>query len=167
MSSFHAVRAVEALVEVHIEAPRERVWEAIVARATDWWHRAFYTGAEPRGFVFEARLGGRVYEDWGEGAGALWYTVVALRHGESLSLAGTVACGASGLETILDTLTLADARGGTLLRMHSRAMGVLGDEFGPQTEAGWNLLLGQCLKRFVERGERPDRPASLTPSQGP
>jgi uncharacterized protein YndB with AHSA1/START domain len=163
MSDSHEVRAVEALVEVRIEATREEVWDAVTRRASEWWHRDFYTGKEPLGFVVEPRLGGRVYEDWGEGDGALWYSVVALRRGESLTLAGTVACGPTGLETILDTITLTDDGGVTLLRLHSRAMGRLGDDFAAQTEAGWNLLLGKCLKDFVERGERPARPASVRP----
>lgn len=162
MSTLHEVRALEAVVEVQIDASRESVWDALTSRATDWWHRDFYTGKAPRGFVFEARLGGRVYEDWGEGEGAVWYTVVALRRGESLSLAGTVACGATGLETIFDTITLVERRGGTLLRMQSRAMGVLSDDFGTQTEEGWKLLFGTCLKNFVEKGERPERPPSVT-----
>lgn len=161
MSRFHEVRAVEAKVEVRIDAPREKVWETLTSRATDWWHRDYYTGAAPRGFVFEAKLGGRVYEDWGDGDGAVWYTVVSMKRGESLSLVGTVVCGPIGLETIFDKITLVDRPGGTLLRMETRAMGVLGDDFGALSEAGWTLLFGDCLKTFIETGERPVRPASI------
>lgn len=161
MSTFHDVRAVETTVEVAIDAPRERVWEALTSRASDWWHKDYYTGAAPRGFVFEAKLGGRVYEDWGEGEGAVWYTVVGLKRGESLSMEGTTVCGPKGLETIFDRVTLSDRPGGTLLRMESRAMGIIGDDFGLLTEKGWTLLFGTCLKNYVERGVAPDVPATV------
>ncbi len=65
-------------VEVTIGAPRERVWRALVEETGQWWPSDFYVGQSPRGFILEARPGGRVYEDWGNEAGALWYTVLVV-----------------------------------------------------------------------------------------
>jgi uncharacterized protein YndB with AHSA1/START domain len=71
------VRVIE--LEIPIEAPIERVWKALVAETAKWWRRDFYTSNEAKRFVIEPVLGGRMYEDWGDGAGVVWATVNAVK----------------------------------------------------------------------------------------
>ena len=60
-------------MEIPINAPRARVWKALVEETTFWWPASFYTGPKARGLHIEPKLGGRMYEDWGKGAGVVWY----------------------------------------------------------------------------------------------
>jgi len=59
----------EIVQEVRLEATPARVWKALVEETSSWWHRDFYTGRNPRAFHIEARLGGAMWEDWGDGQG--------------------------------------------------------------------------------------------------
>ncbi len=65
-----------------IAATPEQVWKALVNGTTFWWPKSFYTGPKTRGFHIEARLDGKVYEDYGDGAGVIWFRIFApLRSG--------------------------------------------------------------------------------------
>ena len=77
----------EVLLEIVIEAPRERVWRALVDQTTDWWHKDFYT-APAEGFFLQPKLGGWMYEDWGKGNGLMWGTVTGVRAPEMLQVVG-------------------------------------------------------------------------------
>ncbi|MGH2627534.1 MAG: hypothetical protein ACRDHY_12895, partial [Anaerolineales bacterium] len=74
---------------VTIQAPPRRVFEALTKDIASWWGSPHIIDDErTRDIVLEARLGGRLYEDWGDGAGALWATVTRIRPDEYLELNG-------------------------------------------------------------------------------
>jgi len=148
-SSFNVVH-VE--LEVPIDAPPKRVWEALVERTTQWWHKDFYIGKTPRGFVIEPRPGGRMYEDWGDGAGMVWMTVVEVDPPRVLQLAGHLTAPFGGPATTHLRLTL-DPRGKseTTLRVSEQAFGRVDEKLRQELHDGWTLLLGEGLKGYVER----------------
>jgi uncharacterized protein YndB with AHSA1/START domain len=80
------VRIIE--LEISIRAPVERVWKALVKETGKWWLRDFYTSGEAKTFVIEPVLGGKMFEDWGDGAGVIWATVTAVKAPTMLELAG-------------------------------------------------------------------------------
>jgi len=144
------VRAVESNLEITIDAPRARVWKALVDEATGWWRKDFYVGKDPKGFHIEAKPGGRMYEDWGGGAGLLWYTVHAVNPGVSLDLFGHLAPRYGGPATTLVHIELADAGARTTLRLHDAIYGAVSEDFGSQTDAGWMALMDDGLRPYVE-----------------
>ncbi len=146
------VGVVQVEVEVSIEAPRERVWKALVEETGQWWPKDFYVGRAPKGFIVEARPGGRVYEDWGHEAGALWYTVLVVEPPGTLELAGhlTPAFGGPATTTVRLSLEAQGAR--TVVKVADALFGRVDENTVPRLEEGWRALVGGGLKEYVERG---------------
>ncbi len=67
--------SIEVRIELMINAPQQRVWDALVNDARHWWPASFYTSERTKRFVLEPRLGGRMFEDFGSGEGLVWFTV--------------------------------------------------------------------------------------------
>ncbi|WNG51382.1 SRPBCC domain-containing protein [Archangium minus] len=138
-------------VEVTVGAPRERVWRALVEETSQWWPKDFYVGRAPKGFVIEARPGGRVYEDWGNEAGALWYTVLVVEPLEVLELAGHLTPGFGGPATTTVRLTLRDEGGKTVVKVEDSVFGRVDEHTVPRLREGWRTLMGGGgLKAWVE-----------------
>src|ERR1041385_8723822 len=138
-------------VAVEIEAPPRRVWKALVEETSAWWHKDFYTGPRPKGFVIEAKLGGRAYEDWGAGAGLVWYTVTGVDPGRSLTMSGNLFAAWGGPSTMMIQVTLEDGGGKrTVLKLSETTFGRANGKLGPELKDGWKVLF-EALREFVER----------------
>ena len=69
-----SARAVKIESELTVHAERQRVFTAYCQEQHDWYPHS-YGGGRVRSIVFEPRVGGQLYEDWGDGAGHLYGTV--------------------------------------------------------------------------------------------
>ena len=138
-----------AELEIRIHAPRERVWKALVEETTFWWPKDFYTGPA-KGFHIEPRLGGRVFEDWGNDSGAIWYQVFAINPQTSLDLQGAMAVPYGPALSLLH-LELADEGRATVLRVSDSTLGGSGDCDGTKQE-GWRQVFDAGLRAYVEKG---------------
>lgn len=67
----HRVVRIEA--ETKINRPPEVVFEALTTGLDKWWPHRSRDGAR---IVYEPRVGGRLYEDWGNGAGLSYGEVI-------------------------------------------------------------------------------------------
>ena len=78
-------------METDISASPEQVWKALTEDIGKWWPADFYAGGEEgkRTYVLEQRPGGRMYEQWDNGGGVLWGTVVGVEPNVSLQVLGT------------------------------------------------------------------------------
>ncbi|HEX3359116.1 MAG TPA: SRPBCC domain-containing protein [Tepidisphaeraceae bacterium] len=63
-------------LEIPIAAPPKKVWRALTRDTDKWWPKTFCMNPKRAvAFRMEFRLGGRMYEDWGNGNGWLWWTI--------------------------------------------------------------------------------------------
>jgi len=154
-------RCVETQLEIAIDAPRENVWQALTANISDWWPAHFYVGQEPRGIVLEDCVGGRIYEDWGDGGGSLWATVLVFDRGSTLEWAGDMSPDFAGPARSMTRFKLREEDGSTVVEFRDSAYGRLADMAVEGMPHGWSLLLDGCLKPYLEEGKHPDRPTSV------
>jgi len=159
--STRPVAQTEVLVEVEIDAPRDRVWQAFVADTARWWHPGFNTRPHGVRFTIEPVLGGRMFEDWGGGDGQLWGQVNGLETGRMLQIVGDTDKPWGGPSRNIMTWRFEDAEGGTLVRLQHVLFGNVDEQTGASFEEGWKVLMRDCLKRFVETGQGPDVEAPL------
>lgn len=138
--------------EVIIEAAPEAVFEAMTADVSAWWGRPYVHSDEARALVLEPRVGGRFFEDWGDGEGALYATVTAFQAPLMLGLVGPF--GMDGLCHNRIDLTLEPCPEGTAVKLSHKGMGEIADERREQYTAGWGDLLGSRLRALAEQGER-------------
>ena len=147
--------------EVSIAAPRERVWDAFVHQTSSWWPKDFYTCADPRGFHIEPKLGGRIYEDWGDDQGLIWATVTGLRHGEMIQATAELSPEFGGPARIFHIFELETEGKTTQLRLKDCVYGSTSEKTRASLEAGWKHLIVRCLKPFVEEGKQAEIPPTV------
>jgi DNA-binding transcriptional ArsR family regulator len=133
-------------LELAIAAPPGDVWRALLHDTTFWWPRDFYTGPA-KGFHIEPRLGGNMFEDWGDGNGVVWYQIFAINPGVSLDLHGCLAVPYGPAISLLH-IELAQTVSGTMLKVSDSTIGDAHDS-ASKTE-GWQQIFGSGLKAYVE-----------------
>ena len=144
-------------VETQIEASPAAVWRALTDRIGDWWPDAsFAAGGEgERTFRLEAHPGGRMYEDWSDGSGLLWGTVVTLVPERMLQVAGYTFPEWGGPSTWFGTWKLeGDAETCTLRFTHDQ-VGATAEGWQEKYEGGW-VFLWTALKAHLE-GKPPPK----------
>lgn len=139
-------------LSIDIAAPADVVWASMTHAAWEWWPADFHTSPRTKRFVIEATLGGRAYEDHGNGDGLVWYTVIAVEAGRDLWLAGHLFPPFGGPAITSLRLTLERKDAGTTLTVVDTHLGEIA---GHDPVSGWSHVFGH-LKRHVE---------SLSPSK--
>jgi DNA-binding transcriptional ArsR family regulator/uncharacterized protein YndB with AHSA1/START domain len=122
--------------EVVVAAQRERVFDAL-CRMGEWWPHTFREGASVH---LEPRVGGRFWEDWGDGDGALYATVTGIHRPERLACSGPM--GMSGPVAGVFALDLEERPDGTLVRLSHHAVGPIDDDTRASYERGWVEVFG-------------------------
>jgi uncharacterized protein YndB with AHSA1/START domain len=117
--------------EITIAAPREKVFDALCEMGA-WWPHLFVEGATVH---LEPVVGGRFWEEWPNGSGALYATVTKLRRPELLACEGPM--GMAGPVAGVFTFELSERDGGTLVRGSHRAFGDIDDDTRADYTAGW------------------------------
>ncbi|HEU4965657.1 MAG TPA: metalloregulator ArsR/SmtB family transcription factor [Bacilli bacterium] len=142
----------EIEMEVTIQAPREKVFAALTQDINQWW--AYRLGGERTSTLhLEPKMGGRFYEDWGNGEGAVWGTVYYFQAPAEIRLNGPL--GMKGAVNSDYSYVLEEQDGATVLKLSHQAVGLLQPDWEEAHRHGWQELLGQFLKEFVEEGKTP------------
>jgi hypothetical protein len=134
------VRTVRLECEIRFAAPPSRVFDALTLDTQRWFPHT-YGGERVRAVIIEPFVGGRHYEDWGDGAGHLYGHVTGFDSPHSFSIRGRIMPG-----SILDSSYEIEADGsGSVLRMSKVAVGPMTEE-----EAASVATFGD-LRRFEEQ----------------
>ena len=127
----------------------EDVWKYFTEDIDSWWPLDFRAAPSPQRMVLEVKLGGRLYEDAGDGNGLVWYHVIALDAPRSIVLSGFVAPPFGGPATsLLRIVFSARSETATVMEMCDSMFGCLGDTAA--TAQGWRTLFAQGFKSSFE-----------------
>jgi uncharacterized protein YndB with AHSA1/START domain len=58
------IGVVHVELEIRIAARPERVWQALVEETGRWWHKDFYAGSSPQGFILEPKTQTSLTDGW-------------------------------------------------------------------------------------------------------
>jgi uncharacterized protein YndB with AHSA1/START domain len=146
------LRVAQVELALDIAAPRAIVWKALMKHTSEWWRPEFCVSPNPRGIIIEPRVGGRWYEDAGDGAGGLWGVIQTLLPPTTLEVRGDLFHNWGGpavmhLRLTLDELSPTQTR----LNVFDTTFGKISDTLGKRLESGWAVLLGEGLRPFAER----------------
>jgi DNA-binding transcriptional ArsR family regulator/uncharacterized protein YndB with AHSA1/START domain len=154
MTGTHELGPLETVhveLEVTIAAAPEAVFEALTRNVSAWWGPPYLHG-DATDLVLEPRIGGRLYEVWGEDEGVLWATVTSLRRPRELRLTGPMGMPEPTHGVV--TFQLEPQADATSVRLLHEAFGKIGKQTRASYEAGWKDLLDIRLRALVERGVR-------------
>ena len=147
----HATPAIaEVVLEIEINADCDRTFNALVDETSSWWHPDFYTAPGADRFVIERKLGGKMFEDWGNGEGQIWATVNGLRAPNFLQAVGDSSKQWGGPHRSIMTWNLEAKGDKTLLRFQHDLLGNVSEATRASLESGWQLLFVDGLKSYLE-----------------
>jgi Activator of Hsp90 ATPase homolog 1-like protein len=95
--------------------------------------------------TLEAWPGGRWFRDLGEGNGHFWGHVQAIKRPTLLEIAGPLFMSYAAVSNVQYRLSESD--GGTLIKFHHKAMGIIQDDHRQGVVRGWGNFLSGIRKR--------------------
>ena len=147
MSTIQAVPGVESLTlmitrEIHVKASLERTFAAILDQI----------GPEndtPEGAKMPMKIepwpGGRWYRDLGDNNGHFWGHVQAIKRPTLLEFTGPLFMSYGAVSNV--QYRLSEEEGGTLIRFHHKAFGVIQDDHRQGVNKGWSHILSRIRER--------------------
>lgn len=132
--------------EVTIEASIDRVFKGLTEDINDWWEFRL-GGKDSKQLILEPKMNGLFYEDFGNGQGAVWGTVIYYKEPEEIKLIGLL--GMKGAVNSHYSYKLEEIGSATVLRLSHDAVGLLEPQWEEEHRKGWTYLLGK-LKEYME-----------------
>lgn len=139
-------------LEIAIEAPREKVWEAILEETNAWWLPDFHVAGPDSTVTFDPRAGGQgLVEETPEGDGLVWYSPHMFQPSAyKIYLIGHIGPEWGGPATSSLKLALDTTETGCLLKVTDARHGNVDEKQLKSYAEGWTQLFTDGLKHFVE-----------------
>lgn len=139
-------RHVDIELETRIEAPVERVFQALTAEYPKWWPHSFREGAE---IYHDNRVGGTLGERWPDGGGVAYGTIMWLQLNTKIV---TVNVGLFGDYTTTNRETLEADGDATIYRKSMHLWGDVPADVENMLRNGARELAEKNLKAYCEGG---------------
>ena len=123
------------LQEIHVKASLEVTFEALLEQLGPGTQMMDGT---PMPMKLEAWPGGRWFRDLGDGNGHFWASVQAIKRPTLLELAGPLFMSYPVVSNVQYRLSEMD--GGTLIKFHHAALGLIQDEHTKGVTTGWGTI---------------------------
>jgi len=156
-----SLSSLDIVLELKINAPVDTVWTSLVDQIGEWWPKDFYVGSAPKRISIEPRVGGLVYEDWGDGQGVVWGQILTLESGRRIQWVGDMTAEYGGPARSITTYTLSADGEKTSLTFRDTPYGALSETALADMTEGWTYLMERCFQVYVETGVRPERPPTM------
>jgi hypothetical protein len=132
--------------EIHVKATPEVTFDALLEELTSGM-----TGAEdkPLQLKIEAWPGGRWYRDLGDGNGHLWAHVQSIKRPTLLEFYGPLMMSFAVASNV--QYRLSEEPGGTLIKFHHYALGVISDDFRKGVGEGWKHINERAKQRAEKK----------------
>ena len=133
--------------ELTIAAPVEQTFKVFVERCGEW----FASCARPGENVMrlQPRVGGLMFEDYGDGAGMTLATITHFIPNQRIGMSGEFCGNEACLSNVFFDFQEAD--NGTLIKMSHHMAGEVSDQHYAEFDAGWTELF-ERFKKLVETG---------------
>ncbi|HUM04272.1 MAG TPA: SRPBCC domain-containing protein [Terriglobales bacterium] len=133
--------------DIHVKASLENTYAALLEQLGP--HNETAEG-QPMPMKIEAWPGGRWYRDLGDGNGHLWGHIQAIKRPTLLEIWGPLFMSYATVSNVQYRLSEID--GGTLIKFHHKAMGVIQDDHRQGVSRGWGHMLSRARDRAEARG---------------
>jgi DNA-binding transcriptional ArsR family regulator len=142
------VRIVRIETELRFRCTPDRLFRALTEESLTWFPHTYGDDDRVQRIVMEPMVGGRHYEDWGDGMGHLYGHVTVFDRPHELSLRGRVMPG-----SILDTHYQLEADGEeTVLRASKICVGPMTDEEAAGVQSFGNIQRFEVALRALVEG---------------
>ena len=127
-------------------------WEYFFNQINGWWPKEFYTSTNTQRFIIETFIGGKVYEDHGEGGGLIWGDIIGVDYPNSLQVRGNFTKEFGGPAVSYERYTFLTSQQGTEVSYSVDFIGEISKRRIASLKKGWTSLLHThfieyCAKR--------------------
>jgi hypothetical protein len=144
------IRTINILLEIPINSKIDHVWQCLLHDVNLWWRKDFYTSNKTKEFIIEPKVGGRMYEDYGNNEGLLWAEVIVIDSPNVLELKGHLSPQFGGPAMSFMKLSLKENGDTTILTLSDTILGDVDDTTQKQLSSGWKMLYEDAFKTYVE-----------------
>ena len=135
--------------EIHVRAPLDVTFTALLEQLGP--HNEVVEGT-PMPMKLEPWPGGRWYRDLGEGNGHFWGHVQAIRRPALLEISGPLFMSYPVVSNV--QYRLSETNGGTLIKFHHTALGLIQEDHRTGVSSGWSRIHELVRKRAEAFGSR-------------
>ena len=130
--------------EIQVKASLEKTFEAMLEQLGPQNE----TPEQKMPMTLEAWPGGRWFRDLGNGNGHFWGNVQAIKRPTLLEISGPLFMSYGVVSNL--QYRLSEHNGGTLIKFHHKAFGVIQEEHRKGVTTGWNRM-NELMKERAER----------------
>ena len=134
--------------EIHVKASLEATFAALLEQVGPGNDTP---EGKPMPMKLEPWPGGRWFRDLGDGNGHLWAHVQAIKRPTLLEFSGPLFMSYAAVSNV--QYRLSEEAGGTLIKFHHMALGMVPEEHRQNASEGWNHILGGIRAR-AERSRK-------------
>jgi hypothetical protein len=128
-------------LEIHVNAPLDVTFAALLEQVGP----GFESDGKSLSMKIEPWPGGRWYRDLGDGNGHFWGNVQAIKRPTLLEITGPLFMSYPVCSNL--QYRLSEEKGGTLIKFHHTALGLITEEHRQGVVQGWSHLLGGIRNR--------------------
>src|ERR1700694_4848481 len=139
--------------EIHVQAPIGWTFATLLEQRGP---RSETMEGQSMNMKIEAWPGGRWYRDLGDGNGHFWGNVQAIKRPTLLEITGPLFMSYAVVSNV--QYRLSEVPGGTLIKFHHTALGLIEDQHREGVGKGWGHMHASLRKR-AEAGTRPGKAA--------
>jgi uncharacterized protein YndB with AHSA1/START domain len=133
--------------EIHVRAPLETTFEALLEQLGPG---SQHVDGTPMPMKLEAWPGGRWFRDLGDENGHFWGNVQAIKRPTLLEFVGPLFMSYAVASNV--QYRLSEAEGGTLIKFHHKALGVIQEDHKKGVTMGWASINERVRKAAEARG---------------
>lgn len=141
--------------ELSVEVRQDvgHAWEFYFNQLKAWWPKEFYTSERTKRFIIQTFIGGKVYEDFGEGDGLIWGDVVGVDYLKSLEIRGNLTKAFGGPVITFEKFTFEKTATGTRVSYSVDFVGEIKESSVNSLHAGWQDILLNHYKNYCDNRE--------------
>ena len=128
-------------VTVELNASSSETWEYFFNQLNNWWPNTFFTSQKTKRFIIETIIGGKVYEDFGEGYGLIWGEVIGVDYPNSVQIKGQLTKEFGGPCISFEKFSFEETSSGCTMSYEVDLIGKNDDSTVASLEKGWKEIL--------------------------
>ena len=141
---------INILLKISINAGMDHVWDCLINDVSLWWRKDFYTNSKTKRMTIEPKVGGRMYEDYGNDEGLLWATVIVLESPHLIEFKGHLTPRFGGPAMSFLRLSLKESGNSTVMTLEDTVFGAVSGKTRDDLMSGWKLLYEDAFKKYAE-----------------
>lgn len=140
-------------VSVEINKDINHAWEYYFNQISSWWPKEYYTSEKTKRFIIDTFIGGKAYEDHGEGGGLVWGDVIGVNYPTTLQLRGNLTKEFGGPVITYEKFYFEELEEGARLSYTVDFVGQVSERSVKSLKDGWKELLGKYFKEYCANRE--------------